>query len=134
MAACSSHIGFGQNTKNQRFIVDIAGKLPIILCVIDADDGSLKRSYIYAASAQPIAFYEGDWTDPAYFYLHDRLGSVRQVLDESGDVKNTYTYTLFGQDPNSQFTETVDNPFMFSGQWFDSQHAGGRWFKSSTAQ
>lgn len=24
-------------------------------------------------------FYEGDYTDPNYFYLHDRLGSVRQV-------------------------------------------------------
>jgi len=109
-------------TTNQRFIVDIAGKLPIILCVIDADDGSLERSYIYAG-AQPIAFYEGDYTDPAYFYLHDRLGSVRQVLDEAGDVKNTYTYTPFGQDPNSQFAETVDNPFMFTGQWYDDEIA-----------
>ena len=112
----------GQNTTKQRFIVDIAGKLPTILCVIDADDGSLERSYIYAG-AQPIAFYEGDWSDPAYFYLHDRIGSVRQVLDESGDVKNTYTYTPFGQDPNSQFAETVDNPFMFTGQWYDSEIA-----------
>jgi len=105
----------------RRYIVDIAGKLPIILCVIDADGGSLERSYIYAG-AQPIAFYEGDYTDPAYIYLHDRIGSVRQVLDESGNVKNTYTYTPFGQDPNSQFAETVDNPFMFTGQWYDQPH------------
>jgi len=104
----------------RRYIVDIASRLPIILCVIDADDGSLERSYIYAG-AQPIAFYEGDYTDPAYIYLYDRLGSVRQVLDESGNVKNTYTYTPFGQDPNSQFAETVDNPFMFTGQWYDSE-------------
>jgi RHS repeat-associated protein len=80
----------------------------------------LERSYIYAG-AQPIAFYEGDYTDPAYIYLHDRLGSVRQVLDESGNVKNTYTYTPFGQDPNDQFAETVDNPFKFTGQWYDSE-------------
>jgi len=107
-------------TTNQRFIVDIAGKLPIILCVVDADDGSLERSYIYA-NAQPIGFYEGDYTDPAYIYLHDRLGSVRQVIDSSGNVKNTYTYTPFGQDPNLQFAETVDNPFRFTGQWYDSE-------------
>jgi len=80
----------------------------------------LERSYIYSG-AQPIAFYEGDYTDPSYFYLHDRLGSVRQVLDTSANVVNTYTYTPFGQDPNSQFAETVDNPFMFTGQWFDSE-------------
>ncbi|HIJ70357.1 MAG TPA: RHS repeat-associated core domain-containing protein [Planctomycetes bacterium] len=71
--------------------------------------------------AQPIAFYQGDYTDPAYIYLHDRLGSVRQVLDSAGNVKNTYTYTPFGTDPNSQFAETVDNPFMFTGQWYDSE-------------
>ena len=90
--------------------------------IVDADDGSLERSYIYAG-AQPLIFYEGDYTDPAYFYLHDRLGSVRQVLDSSGDVKNTYTYTPFGQDPNTQFAETVDNPFMFTGQWYDDEIA-----------
>jgi hypothetical protein len=33
----------------RRYIVDIVGKLPTILCVIDADDGSLERSYIYAS-------------------------------------------------------------------------------------
>jgi len=76
--------------------------------------------------AQPIAFYEyeNDQPDPnCFFYLHDRLGSVRQVLDSSGIVKNTYTYTPFGQDPNSQFAETVDNPFMFTGQWYDDEVA-----------
>ena len=82
--------------------------------------GSLKRSYIYSG-AQPIAFYEGSNDDPNYFYLHDRLGSVRQVLDTSANVKNTYTYTPFGTDPNSQFAETVDNPFKFTGQWFDEE-------------
>ena len=107
-------------TTNQRFIVDIAGRLPTILCVIDGDDGSLERSYIYSG-AQPIAFYEGSNDDPNYFYLHDRLGSVRQVLDTSGNVVNTYTYTPFGRDPNSQFAETVDNPFQFTGQWYDSE-------------
>ena len=104
----------------RRYIVDIASRLPTILCVIDADDGSLERSYIYSG-AQPIAFYEGSNDDPNYFYLHDRLGSVRQVLDSAGNVKNTYTYTPFGQDPNSQFAETVDNPFRFTGQWYDSE-------------
>jgi len=88
---------------------------------MDADnDNSVVRSYVYSG-AQPIAFYEGDYTDPAYIYLHDRLGSVRQVLDSSGNVKNTYTYTPFGQDPNSQFAETVENPFRFTGQWYDNE-------------
>ena len=82
----------------------------------------MERSYIYSG-AQPIVFYEGDYSDPAYIYLHDRLGNVRQVIDSSGNVANTYTYTPFGQDPNSQFAETVDKPFRFTGQWLDSEIA-----------
>jgi hypothetical protein len=31
-----------------RYIVDIAGALPVILCEIDDSNGSLKSSYIYA--------------------------------------------------------------------------------------
>jgi len=111
----------GSPDVKRRYIVDIAGKLPVILLVMDAgNNNSVERSYVYAG-AQPVAFYEGDYTDPSYFYLSDRLGSVRQVLDESGNVKNTYTYTPFGQDPNNQFSETVDNPFRFTGQWYDSE-------------
>jgi len=49
------------------------------------------------------------------------LGSVRQVLDSSGNVKNTYTYSPFGTDPNSQFAETIDNPLRFTGQWYDGE-------------
>jgi RHS repeat-associated protein len=111
----------GSPDVKRKYIVDVAGRLPVILLVMDAgNDNSVERSYVYAG-AQPITFYEGDYTDPAYIYLHDRLGSVRQVLDESGNVKNTYTYTPFGTDPNSQFAETVDNPFRFTGQWFDDE-------------
>ncbi len=29
--------------------------------------------------------------------LHDRLGSVRQVIDSSGDVENRYTYDPLGE-------------------------------------
>jgi RHS repeat-associated protein len=78
----------------------------------------LKRSYIYAG-AQPITFYEGDYTDPAYIYLHDRLGSVRQVIDSSGNVKNTYTYTPFGQiiEDSNDGPQATSNDFMFTGQW-----------------
>ena len=111
----------GSPDVKRRYIVDMAGRLPVILLIMDAgNDNSVVRSYVYAG-AQPIAFYEGDYTDPNYFYLHDRLGSVRQVLDSAGNVKNTYTYTPFGRDPNSQFAEAVDNPFRFTGQWYDTE-------------
>ncbi|MBN1391627.1 MAG: RHS repeat-associated core domain-containing protein, partial [Sedimentisphaerales bacterium] len=56
-----------------------------------------------------------------YFYLHDRLGSVRLIVDTSGVVKNCYTYNPFGELFASETTENVLNPFKFSGQFFDNE-------------
>jgi len=59
----------------------------------------------------------------AYFYLHDRLGSVRQIIDTSGNVKNRYTYRPFGEsyDDEGEVEETITNPFKFTGQYFDAE-------------
>ena len=95
--------------------------LPTILCEIDPCDSSLINSYFYADS-QILARY-----DPAeperYFYIHDRLGSIRLVVNESADVNNTYTYSPFGEMFTSECNETVYNPFKFTGQWFDDEIA-----------
>ena len=58
-----------------------------------------------------------------YFHLHDRLGSVRQVIDTSGNVKNRYIYEPFGElyDNEADFEETIDNSFKFTGQYLDSE-------------
>jgi len=106
----------------RKYIVDVAGRLPVILLVMDAgNNNSVERSYVYAG-AQPIAFYEGDYTDPNYFYLHDRLGSVRQVIDSSGNVKNTHTYTPFGRLLASESAESTENPYKFTAQWYAQGH------------
>jgi len=43
-----------------------------------------------------VAQHGGSYKTDICFYLHDRLGSVRQVIDPNGDVKNRYTYKPFG--------------------------------------
>jgi RHS repeat-associated protein len=102
------------------YIVDIAGKLPTILCEIDPTDSSLKNSYIYA-NGQPLCQYQGE-TDPnRYFYIHDRLGSVRLVVNDAADVNNSYTYSPFGELFTAESAETTENPFRFTGQWFDDE-------------
>jgi RHS repeat-associated protein len=69
-----------------------------------------------------IAQHDGDHTADRYFYLHDRLGSVRQLIDTSGNVKNLYTYKPFGElYPAPDFEETIENPFKFTGQFYDSE-------------
>ena len=69
----------------RKYIVDIAGDLPVILMELN-DSGDIVKTYIYANS-QIIAQHTGDHEADRYFYLHDRLGSVRQVIDTSGDLK-----------------------------------------------
>ena len=87
----------------------------------------MKNSYIYANSqilAQD-AFYQTDPNDPntigfdRYYYLHDRLGSVRQVIDSSAATVATYTYNPYGEDFATEVSESIYNPFKFTGQWYD---------------
>jgi len=114
-------------TSSRKYIVDIAcatgiGDLPVILLEIDAGDGTtIEKTYIYANS-QIIAQHDGaPATDNKYFYLHDRLGSVREIIDTDGYVVNTYTYQPFGQELVQECEETVSNPFRFTGQWYDPE-------------
>lgn len=76
----------------------------------------IKKTYIYADS-QIIAKHDGNSSDPRYFYLHDRLGSVSEIINTSGSVVKYYTYQPFGETIESG--GTFINPFMFSGQFFD---------------
>jgi len=58
--------------------------------------------------------------------VHDRLGSVRLVVDcnmvtETVTARNIYTYSPFGNPYAGTVTEAVYNPFQFLGQWFDAE-------------
>jgi len=106
----------------RKYIVDVGAGLPVVLLEIDPSDSSLKNSYIYA-DGQILAQYDGDpRADPPaaiYFYLHDRLGSVRQVIDDTAAVVNHYTYEPYGRTLDS--AETVTNPWRFTGQYYDAE-------------
>jgi len=89
---------------------------------LNLTDSSLKKKYIYA-DRQILAQHdidEGEEEDFKYFYLHDRLGSVRLVIDDDeGDVVKYYTYEPFGE--GIEDDGTFDNAFRFTGQYFDSE-------------
>jgi RHS repeat-associated protein len=79
----------------------------------------LETEYNYGNS-QIFAQHDGSFNAKRYFYLHDRLGSVRQVIDTMGNVVNHYTYRPFGElYPAPDFEQTVNNPFKFTGQYYD---------------
>ncbi len=114
-------------TRDRKYIVDIVGKLPTILCELDPDDSdSLENSYIYA-DAQILAQYAHDADETIkdrYYYVHDRLSSVRLVAGyDGGDffTNNLYMYKPFGNRFTENTTETIYNPFQFTGQWYDEE-------------
>ena len=112
----------GQTTVKRKFIVDYAGGLPVILLELDFDNSnSVKKTYIHAHD-QIIAQHDGDYYASRYFYLQDRLGSVRQIIDVNASVKHLYTYGPFGKkledDPDPA---TLANPFQFAGQYYDTE-------------
>jgi RHS repeat-associated protein len=84
---------------------------------------SIKKTYIYGNS-QILAQYDGDWRDEntsKYFYLHDRLGSVRQIIDSTASVKNCYTYDPWGLPVGDETSETFFNPYRFAGYFWDDE-------------
>jgi RHS repeat-associated protein len=83
----------------------------------------LTKAYIYA-NGEILVQHDGyDCMANRCFYLHDRLGSVRQVISYETNVQvlNSYTYGPFGEMIAADCAETIDNPFKFTGQWFDPE-------------
>jgi RHS repeat-associated protein len=111
-------------TTNRKYIIDMATGLPTILLEIDPavedPNQAITKTYLYANS-QIIAQHDGYYGDAMYFYLHDRLGSVREVINTNAEVRNTYTYEPFGTAYPTEVQSNVSNPWQFTGQYFDSE-------------
>jgi RHS repeat-associated protein len=118
----------GQNTTTKKYVVDISGSLPTIIAEY-SDPNSFTNSYVYADGQVLVQYaYNGDPNvpDDKYYYVHDRLGSVRMVVDANSvaqtvTARNVYTYSPFGNPYADTVSETVYNPFQFTGQWFDEE-------------
>ena len=103
---------------NRKYIIDISGGLPTILLEVNSVNGNIMKTYIYANS-EILAQHDGNTAAPRYFYLHDRLGSVRQVTNTNASVVKYYTFDAFGR--TIEESGTLNNSFMFTGQFYDSE-------------
>ncbi len=78
----------------------------------------------YDETPDPVAsFVHGQGTDAPlsmrrdaqdYFYLADRLGSIRGVVNAGGEVVNRYRYAAFGGIREAE--EAIPNPYGFTGR------------------
>jgi RHS repeat-associated protein len=107
---------------SHKYIVDVSGRVPAILLVLDANNNNaILKTYIHA-NGQVLAQHNGDVNASRYFYLHDRLGSVRMVIDEDGFVVNHYTYDPWGLPlTGGESSETISNLYRFAGYVYDSE-------------
>ncbi len=76
---------------------------------------SLKKTYV-SANGELLAHRSGNYNTSRFFYLHDRLGSVRQIINTAGSVSAYYTYSPSGEAvENSTGPFTALNRFRFAG-------------------
>ena len=65
---------------------------------------------------QPLARkVNGAW----YYYIYNAHGDVVGLVDDNGNIKNTYTYDPWGNILSE--TETVDNPIKYAGEYYDDE-------------
>jgi RHS repeat-associated protein len=90
-------------------------------CIMEYPEAKCHEWYCHMEQQVVDAVPARDVLVPYCYYIHDRLGSVRLVINPAGDVNNTYTYNPFGEDLATECTETAENNFKFTGQWYDSE-------------
>ena len=112
----------------EKYILDIVGDYPVILMVIDANDMSLDKSYFHANGQTLMQQIDTD----KYFYQHDRLGSVRQIINDSAAAVNSYTYDPWGNVFGSETSETISNHYQFASYHWDNTvemyYCNARWY------
>ncbi len=104
----------------RKYVLDYTGSVPKVLLELDKVAGQWvvsQKNYYYGNRL--VMSTDGNDLNRRY-YIHDRLGSVRCVVDGNAlTVQNNYTYTPYGEDINSQTTETVVNNVRYAGYNYD---------------
>jgi len=91
-------------------------------CVADYDDSgtpALLRYYITPMLDENLLVYDEENTDEEYFYVHDGLGTVRQILDENQNIENSYDFEGFGTEISA--SENIYNRYRYTGRVFDAE-------------
>lgn len=77
----------------------------------DAGGGNVKNRF-FRQGEQRI----GGSDAGSYFYTHDHLGSIRELVDSGGIVRVRYDYSIWGQ--RSKLSGSVDTDFGFTGHYY----------------
>jgi len=87
------------------YVLDLAATLPVVISDTEA---------VYLYGLDIVAQQQTD----RYYYVHDGLGSVRQLLDTTGQIETNYAYDPFGV---PMMGGDVHNPYQFTGEAWDAE-------------
>jgi RHS repeat-associated protein len=104
---------------NHRYIIDLAGDAKVLLVLDAANNNAILTRYVH--TDREVLMQQDNTTAEHYFYLHDRLGSIRLIIDDTGSVVNSYTYDPWGKAFESETQETVSNDYRFAGYFWDDE-------------
>ncbi len=93
-------------------MVDTSGDLSQVVAETD-ENGNLKASYVRGHDLISIKSESDKW-----YYVCDGRGSVRQLLDEDGNVTDSYSYDAYG----TLLTKDgdTDNSYMYVGEEYNA--------------
>jgi RHS repeat-associated protein len=78
--------------------------------------GQMLAEYIYLGDQLLVVIKPGE---SAYYFHNDHLGTPQVLTDGNGNIVWKAVYTPFGEAVAS--IQTVENPFRFPGQYYDSE-------------
>lgn len=104
---------------NHKYIVDFASDVPRVLLVLDSGNNNTILNRFVHANEEILMQYDNS-ANERYYYLNDRLGSVRLVVDDTGSVVNSYTYDPWGNSFDSETSEGISNSFRFADYFWDN--------------
>ncbi len=113
--ALGNRVASTHNGVQTEYLIDPSGR------VVAEYDGSGKLLAHYTQGAGLTS--RVDASGQAAYYSFDATGNTAQLTGTSGTVLDSYTYLPFGESLTA--TQTVANPFTFSGQSGSTQEGGG---------
>ena len=84
--------------------------------IAEYDDSGLAKKFIHGPGIdEPIMMQPGE---TKYYYHADRLGSIIALADSTGNLVDTYRYSVYGEVDNPG---SLGNPFLYTGREYDSE-------------
>ena len=102
--------GIRTQKNDKQYIVDINNNV-----VAETDStGAITDEILWGH--QPLARKtNGSW----YYYIYNAHGDVVGLVDDNGNIKNTYAYDPWGNILSE--SETIDNPIKYAGEYYDDE-------------